>query len=106
GFDFSLIALKIGLFGKLDVNSQNRFLSREYLKDENQRQTNGQYLDIQSEVGIKFKAVFALISYEKVLASGSFGDGKDFGQWTDIKKYWENTGTGLDSQSRQYAAAA
>lgn len=106
GFDYSLIALKIGLFGKLDVNSQNRFLSREYLKDENQRQTNGQYLDIQSEVGIKFKAVFALISYEKVLASGSFGDGKDFGQWTDIKKYWENTGTGLDSQSRQYAAAA
>lgn len=106
GFDFSLIALKIGLFGKLDVNSQNRFLSREYLKDENQRQTNGQYLDIQSEVGIKFKAVFALISYEKVLASGSFGAGKDFGQWTNINNYWENTGTGMDSQSRQYAAAA
>lgn len=106
GFDFSLIALKIGLFGKLDVNSQNRFLSRKYLEDENQRKTNGQYLDIQSEVGIKFKAVFALISYEKVLASGSFGAGKDFGQWTNINNYWENTGTGMDSQSRQYAAAA
>lgn len=106
GFDFSLIALKIGLFGKLDVNSQNRFLSREYLKDENQRQTNGQYLDIQSEVGIKFKAVFALISYEKVLASGSFGVGKPFNDWNEIDSYWENTGTGLDSQSRQYAAAA
>lgn len=106
GFDFSLIALKIGLFGKLDVNSQNRFLSREYLAEEAQRQTNGQYLDIQSEVGIKFKAVFALISYEKVLASGSFGVGKSFNDWTNIKKYWENTGTGMDSQSRQYAAAA
>lgn len=106
GFDFSLIALKIGLFGKLDVNSQNRFLSRKYLEDENQRQTNGQYLDIQSEVGIKFKAVFALISYEKVLASGSFGVGKSFNDWTNIKNYWENTGTGMDSQSRQYAAAA
>ncbi|MFR5134653.1 MAG: S-layer homology domain-containing protein [Acutalibacter sp.] len=106
GFDYSLIALKIGLFGKLDVNSQNRFLSREYLEDENQRQTNGQYLDIQSEVGIKFKAVFALISYEKVLASGSFGYGKPFNDWNEIDSYWENTGTGLDSQSRQYAAAA
>lgn len=106
GFDFSLIALKIGLFGKLDVNSQNRFLSRKYLEDENQRQTNGQYLDIQSEVGIKFKAVFALISYEKVLASGSFGVGKSFNDWTNIRNYWENTGTGMDSQSRQYAAAA
>lgn len=106
GFDFSLIALKIGLFGKLDVNSQNRFLSREYLADAEQRQTNGQYLDIQSEVGIKFKAVFALISYEKVLASGSFGYGKPFNDWNEIDSYWENTGTGLDSQSRQYAAAA
>ena len=106
GFDYSLIALKIGLFGKLDVNSQNRFLSREYLADTSKRQTNGQYLDIQSEVGIKFKAVFALISYEKVLASGSFGVGKSFNDWTNIKKYWENTGTGVDSQSRQYAAAA
>lgn len=106
GFDFSLIALKIGLFGKLDVNSQNRFLSREYLENEDQRQTNGQYLDIQSEVGIKFKAVFALISYEKVLASGSFGVGKPFNDWNEIDSYWENTGTGLDSQSRQYAAAA
>lgn len=106
GFDFSLIALKIGLFGKLDVNSQNRFLSREYLAEEAQQQTNGQYLHIQSEVGIKFKAVFALISYEKVLASGSFGYGKPFNDWDEIDSYWENTGTGLDSQSRQYAAAA
>ncbi len=106
GFDYSLIALKIGLFGKLDVNSQNRFLSREYLADTSKRQTNGQYLDIQSEVGIKFKAVFALISYEKVLASGSFGVGKPFNGWTNINNYWENTGTGMDSQSRQYAAAA
>ena len=106
GFDYSLIALKIGLFGKLDVNSQNRFLSREYLADTSKRQTNGQYLDIQSEVGIKFKAVFALISYEKVLASGSFGVGKSFNAWDEISGYWENTGTGMDSQSRQYAAAA
>lgn len=106
GFDYSLIALKIGLFGKLDVNSQNRFLSREYLAEEAQQQTNGQYLHIQSEVGIKFKAVFALISYEKVLASGSFGVGKPFNDWNEIDSYWENTGTGMDSQSRQYAAAA
>ena len=106
GFDYSLIALKIGLFGKLDVNSENSFLSREYLADESKQQLNGQYLDIQSEVGIKFKAVFALISYEKVLASGSFGYGKPFNDWNEIDSYWENTGTGLDSQSLQYVAAA
>lgn len=104
GFDYSLIALKIGLFGKLDVNSENSFLSREYLAEESKRQINGQYLDIKSEVGIKFEAVFALISYEKVLASGSFGYGKPFNGWNEISNYWKNTGTGLNSQSIQYAA--
>ena len=87
------------------MNSENSFLSREYLADESKQQLNGQYLDIQSEVGIKFEAVFALISYEKVLASGSFGYGKSFNNWDEISDYWENTGTGLDSQSIQYAAA-
>ena len=104
GFDYSLIALKIGLFGKLDVNSENSFLSREYLADGSKRQLNGQYLDIQSEVGIKFKAVFALISYEKVLASGSFGYGKPFNDWNEISSYWENTGTGLDGLTLRMAA--
>ena len=91
------------------MNSQNRFLSREYLKDENQRQTNGQYLDIQSEVGIKFEAVFTVISYEKVLVSGTFGVGKDFNDWKKISDYWENTGTGYplraSSMRRQTASA-
>ena len=105
GFDYSLIALKIGLFGKLDVNSENSFLSREYLADQGKQQLNGQYLDIQSEVGIKFKAVFTLISYEKVLASGSFGYGKSFNDWNEISSYWEDTGTGLNSQTLRMAAA-
>ena len=105
GFDYSLIALKIGLFGKLDVNSENSFLSREYLADANKQQLNGQYLDIQSEVGIKFEAVFAVISYGKVLVSGSFGYGKDFNDWKEISNYWETTGTGLDGRSLRMAAA-
>lgn len=104
GFDYSLIALKIGLFGKLDVNSENKFLSREYLADEGKRQLNGQYLDIQSEVGIKFEAVFTVISYEKVLASGSFGYGKDFNAWKEISDYWENADSGLDGLSQMMAA--
>ena len=48
GFDYSVVALKIGLFGNLDVDSQNKFLSRTYLADETKRQINGQALGIQS----------------------------------------------------------
>ena len=54
--------LKIGLFGNLDVDSQNKFLSPTYLADETKRQINGQALGIQSEVGIKFVATFLFIS--------------------------------------------
>lgn len=81
GFDYSVVALKIGLFGNLDVDSQNKFLSRTYLADETKRQINGQALGIQSEVGIKFVASFLFISYEAVIASGTLGGTKTFNDW-------------------------
>lgn len=105
GFDYSVVALKIGLFGNLDVDSQNKFLSRTYLKDETKRQLNGQALGIQSEVGIKFVAKFLFISYEAVIASGTFGDTRTFNDWKTIDEYWNNATSGLSLASLRMAAA-
>ena len=105
GFDYSVVALKIGLFGNLDVDSQNKFLSRTYLADETKRQINGQALGIQSEVGIKFVATFLFISYEAVIASGSFGAAKTFNDWGTIDDYWNNATSGLSLASLRMAAA-
>ena len=105
GFDYSVVALKIGLFGNLDVDSQNKFLSRTYLADETKRQINGQALGIQSEVGIKFVASFLFISYEAVIASGSFGAAKTFNDWGTIDDYWNNATSGLSLASLRMAAA-
>ena len=105
GFDYSVVALKIGLFGNLDVDSQNKFLSRTYLADETKRQINGQALGIQSEVGIKFVATFLFISYEAVIASGSFGATKTFNDWETINDYWDNATSGLSLASLRMAAA-
>ena len=105
GFDYSVVALKIGLFGNLDVDSQNKFLSRTYLADETKRQINGQALGIQSEVGIKFVASFLFISYEAVIASGSLGATKTFNDWKTIDDYWNNATSGLSLASLRMAAA-
>ncbi len=105
GFDYSVVALKIGLFGNLDVDSQNKFLSRTYLADETKRQINGQALGIQSEVGIKFVATFLFISYEAVIASGTFGATKTFNNWKTIDDYWNSSTSGLSLASLRMAAA-
>ena len=105
GFDYSVVALKIGLFGNLDVDSQNKFLSRTYLDDETKRQINGQALGISSEVGIKFVASFLFISYEAVIASGALGFSKTFNDWKTIDDYWNSATSGLSLASLQMAAA-
>ncbi len=105
GFDYSVVALKIGLFGNLDVDSQNKFLSRTYLADETKRQINGQALGIPSEVGIKFVATFLFISYEAVIASGTLGGTKTFNDWATIDNYWKNATSGLSLASLRMAAA-
>ena len=105
GFDYSVVALKIGLFGNLDVDSQNKFLSRTYLADEEKRQINGQALGIQSEVGIKFVATFLFISYEAVIASGTLGATRTFNDWATIDNYWNNATSGLSLASLRMAAA-
>ncbi|MCB6500764.1 S-layer homology domain-containing protein [Colidextribacter sp. 210702-DFI.3.9] len=105
GFDYSVVALKIGLFGNLDVDSQNKFLSRTYLADKSKRQINGQALGIQSEVGIKFVATFLFISYEAVIASGTLGATRTFNNWKTIDDYWNSATSGLSLASLQMAAA-
>ena len=105
GFDYSVVALKIGLFGNLDVDSQNKFLSRTYLAKEEKRQINGQALGIGSEVGIKFVAQFLFISYEAVIASGTLGGTKTFNKWDEIDNYWNSATSGLSLASLRMAAA-
>ena len=105
GFDYSVVALKIGLFGNLDVDSQNKFLSRTYLADTTKRQINGQALGFKGEVGIKFVASFLFISYEAVIASGALGFTKTFNDWKTINDYWDNATSGLSLASLRMAAA-
>lgn len=89
GFDISVIALRIGIFGQVDVNFETAFLSRNYLNDTSIRELNGQYLGILGTIGIEFAVKVLFISYEKVLASVSAGKEFTFNQYKQIDDYWK-----------------
>ncbi len=108
GFDYSIVALKIGLFGKLTADSDNKFLSRTYLQDN--KQMNGQALGITGEVGIKFVAKLLFISYEAIIASGKIGTDYHFNDYEYITQYWKDArdsmkGSTVTLLSRDYIMA-
>lgn len=88
GFDYSIIALRIGIFGQVDVSFETAFLSRNYLSDTSLRELNGQYLGLLGTIGIEFAVTILFISYEKVLASKSWGKNFYFNDWDKIDDYW------------------
>ena len=100
GYDYAIVALKIGLFGSLAVDSQNRFLTRAVGSD-----LQGQALGLDSEVGIKFVAQVLAFSYDTVLVSGKFSDSWKYHDWDAIDEYWNSATTGLSTQALQSAAA-
>lgn len=89
GFDYSIIALKIGLYGRITADSTNIFLSRTYLQKD--KQMNGQALGISGEVGIKFFAKLLFVSYEVVIGSGNASYSETFNNYKDINDYWNGT---------------
>lgn len=95
GFDYSIVALKIGLFGKLTGDSTNQFLSQTYLTSGQQR--NGQALGVEGEVGIKVVVKLLFISYDGALVSGKVNYNQKFGDYQYINDYWTGNGTSTTS---------
>lgn len=110
GFDYSIVALKIGLFGKLTGDSTNKFLSQPYLSGK--QQYNSQALGVEGEVGIKVVVKLLFISYDGALVSGKVHYSEQFGDYRYINDYWTGNGTSTTSLegtptllSRAYLAA-
>lgn len=95
GFDYSIVALKIGLFGKLTGDSTNQFLSQTYRTDK--QQYNSQGLGVEGEVGIKVVVKLLFISYDGALVSGNVHYSRQFGDYQYINNYWTGNGTSTTS---------
>lgn len=103
GFDYSVVALKIGIFGGLTIDNTNKFLTRNYLNDDPaggrdaDSQINAAGIAVSGEVGIKFVAQLLTLSYECVFVSGGFTythkwSADDFNY---ITSYWGDNHKGL-----------
>ena len=89
GFDLSLIALQLGIYGQIgaDVN----FL---LLTPSNANPSTGTKLTIAGEIGLKLKIKILFISYTAKFASTGFDWTKKWNKYDTIKNYWNNQGFG------------
>lgn len=91
GFDYAILAMKIGLFGQLSFQGAVRFLNAI---GEAQAKV-GYKIDFLGEVGIEFLIKFLFITYERVLWSQKIQiPSIQDNNWDAIEKYWEEVQQG------------
>ncbi len=90
GFDYSVFAMKIGVFGQVSADFQF-----DILKAANQNPHVGYILKVRGDVGVKFQAKLLFISYEKILVSKSvdFANVKST-HYDLIMQYWNSVKDG------------
>lgn len=91
GFDVAILALKIGLFGQINMEHYSQFLSRTYRKTDQQIQ--GHRTELTGIIGIEFVLKVFFIRYRKTLASAklptvTFKNGR----WDDIQNWIAQSG--------------
>ena len=93
------ITCKMGAFGSLEIDNENRFLTKNYLQAESLK---GQYLSLEGTVGIKVAIGMGPVELEVNVASIGLGYGWYFNDWNDINDYWygsDEDGDGTNAMS-------
>ena len=96
GYDQGFTA-KVGVFGTIEINNENRFLTRKYLKNTNERDVRGQFLQLDGTAGIRAALGVGPLVTEITLVSLGYGTAWRFNDWNEISDYWERASSGLGS---------
>ncbi|MBQ1897570.1 MAG: hypothetical protein II163_00195, partial [Ruminococcus sp.] len=105
GFDMSLIAFQLGIFGKISADVNFLYLTRS---DQSGSITsnNGTKLDIAGEIGLRMKVKFLCITYSKTFCSTGFNWSKTWGKYNQILDAWESGSSaeikGVTANGRAY----
>jgi hypothetical protein len=87
GFDYSVVAVKFGVFGQVDLKNYNAWLTKRE-DDGEETSLSGQWTDLRGTVGIEFYLKILFIKYRKILASHEFKVGTwETGEWDDIEAW-------------------
>ena len=90
GFDYAVIALKLGLFGRIGLDAHLKWLNAI-----GQDAKFGYNVGVEGEIGVKFQAEVLFISYEQILWSQPIASYAWSNQeWEEIDAYWEKVSKG------------
>lgn len=104
GWDFSIAALKIGLYGQINADLTFEWLNRPDIPNfamysdglmiqNTSKVLSGQSIKLGGQVGIEFVAKLLFFSYEKAIFSYNFPSTfeKTWGSWTTIDSLWQKS---------------
>lgn len=107
GFDYSVIAAKIGMFGRVTMENTSSWLNRDYLANASDRVQFGNKLTFEGIVGIKATIKFLFFSKSWTFASLRYSHSWVFDHWNDIQAYWEKyAASPLTAENMNIAIAA
>ncbi len=102
GIDYSVVALKIGVFGQINADLTFEWLNRPSLPENatytdrskmvsTDKTLDGQNIKLNGRVGIEFVARLLFFSYERVIKSKDFPKelDKNFRDWNKIDEIWK-----------------
>ena len=90
GFDYAVVALKLGLFGQIGLDAQLKWLNAI-----GQDAQFGYDVGLEGTIGMKFQVEVLFISYEKILWSQPIANYNwQSSNWEDIDAYWDEAGKG------------
>lgn len=101
GFDYSVVAFKLGVYGEVSLDMRFRWLNRPYMSGKSNiintadgvhsNNMDGQSFQVNGEIGLEFMVTVLFISYDKILFSYRFNLlNKVTNHWETIDTYWEN----------------
>ncbi len=93
---------KIGVFGTIEINNDNWFLTRKYLKNTEERDLKGQFLQLNGEAGIRAALGLGPVVTEITVVSLAFQNQWRFNSFEGIKKYWDEAESGLGGTGYDY----
>ncbi|MDR2166692.1 MAG: hypothetical protein LBE35_02420, partial [Clostridiales bacterium] len=96
GFDFAIVAARIGIFGQITFEYNLLALLRRYAEDVAQQDMVGHALALRGELGleVQFRLLFIRFRYSLTLVSTTYT--WTLREWDNIVEYWtRTTGRGL-----------
>lgn len=97
GFDYSIVAFKLGVYGQVNFDNSFHWLNRPYIEAGEQNTVDGgtddvldgQNFKINGQVGLEFIMKLLFINYDKILYSYNFELlDETTGDWNTIQSNW------------------